>query len=109
MNNASFITQHASFAAGNGLCPNAELAESTVSNWHPFHHSKFITHNSPPSEGDSDMAFKSQRILLSPWERSGEGFHAKCENKETPAPVNREGLRKKCPGSTLNNRYNLPL
>ncbi len=29
--------------------------------------------------------------------------------KETPAPINREGLRKKCPGSTSNNRYNLPL
>ncbi|MDQ8209373.1 N-6 DNA methylase [Coraliomargarita sp. SDUM461003] len=29
--------------------------------------------------------------------------------KETPAPINREGLRKKCPGSTLHNRYNLSL
>ena len=47
------------------------------------------------------MALRSQRQLLSPWERPGEGFRLKAENKETPAPVTREGLRKKCPGSTL--------
>jgi len=50
-----FTIHNSKFATGNGLCPNAELAmlnaESTVSNWHPFHHSKFITHNSPPGEG----------------------------------------------------------
>lgn len=55
------------------------------------------------------MVLNFNSTLLSPWERLGEGFRPKDENKETPAPVSREGLRKKCPGSTLNNRYELSL
>ena len=46
------------------------------------------------------MAVKFQLILLSLWERSGEGFRSMSEHKETPAPINREGLRKECPGLT---------
>lgn len=51
------------------------------------------------------MVVKSQQILLSLWERSGEGFRSMSENKETPAPVNREGLRKKCPRLTCKYKH----
>lgn len=40
------------------------------------------------------MALKSQRQLLSPWERSGEDFRPRAENKETPGPLNRKRSRK---------------
>jgi len=46
------------------------------------------------------MAVKSQLILLSLWERSGEGFRSMSEHKETPAPINCKQLRKKFPRST---------
>lgn len=39
--------------------------------------------------------------LLSPWERLGEGFRLKAENKETPGPLNRKRSRKGSRGQRL--------
>lgn len=45
------------------------------------------------------MEHNPRQIFHAPWDRSSEGFRPKGENKEPPAPIHREGLRKKCPGT----------
>jgi len=47
------------------------------------------------------MVPEFQRKLLSHWERLGEGFRPRGENKETPAPIYRKRPRKGFRGQRL--------
>ncbi len=49
------------------------------------------------------MVNKPLKKLLSHWERLGEGFLRKAENKETPGPLNRKRSRKGSRGQRSQN------